>query len=77
MPGVKVTPVGSDPMSDSVGVGVPVAVTVKLPADNTVNVVAFKLVILGATGVAAGVTITVPEATPVSMAALLALTEQV
>jgi hypothetical protein len=44
----NVTPLGSVPVSRSDGVGVPVAVTVKLPAVPTVNVVLFALVIAGA-----------------------------
>ena len=51
------------------------AVTVKLPGLNTVKVVAFALVIIGATSAAVGVTITVPEAGPIP-AALVAVTEQ-
>jgi hypothetical protein len=45
---LNVTPLGSAPVSLSEGVGVPVAVTVKLPAMPTVNVVLFALVIAGA-----------------------------
>ena len=44
----KVTPLGSEPDSVSVGVGVPVAVTVKLPAVPAVNVVPLALVMEGA-----------------------------
>jgi hypothetical protein len=44
----NVTPLGRAPVSVSDGVGVPVAVTVKLPAVPTVNVVLFPLVIAGA-----------------------------
>ena len=47
--GVKVTPVGGVPDIDNVGVGVPVAVTVRLPKDATENVAVLALVILGAT----------------------------
>ena len=43
--GVKVTPVGSGPVSLSVGAGVPVAVTVNDPAALTANVVLVALVI--------------------------------
>jgi hypothetical protein len=43
----NVTPPGSAPVSVKVGVGVPVAVTVKLPAVPTVNVVLLALVIAG------------------------------
>jgi hypothetical protein len=45
----NVTPLGSAPVSVSVGVGDPVVVTVKLPAVPTVNVVLLALVIAGAT----------------------------
>jgi hypothetical protein len=45
----NVTPLGSAPVSVSVGVGAPVVVTVKLPAAPTVKVVVFALVIAGAT----------------------------
>ena len=41
-------PLGSEPDSVSVGVGVPVAVTVKLPAVPAVNVVPLALVMEGA-----------------------------
>src|SRR5439155_20112397 len=44
----NVTPPGSAPVSVSDGIGVPVAVTVKLPAVPTVNVVLLALVIAGA-----------------------------
>jgi hypothetical protein len=44
----KVTPPGSAPVSVSVGAGVPVVVTAKLPAVPTVNVAMFALVIAGA-----------------------------
>jgi hypothetical protein len=44
----NVTPFGSVPVSLSDGVGVPVVVTVKLPAVPTVKVVLFALVIAGA-----------------------------
>jgi hypothetical protein len=44
----NVTPLGSAPVSVSVGVGDPVVVTVKLPAVPTVNVVLLALVIAGA-----------------------------
>jgi len=46
---LNVTPLGSAPTSLSAGVGLPVAVTVKLPAVPTVNVVLFPLVNTGAT----------------------------
>jgi len=46
-PGAKVTPEGSVPDSDTVGVGEPVAVTVKLPLVPTVKVVASALVNAG------------------------------
>jgi len=45
---LNVTPLGSVPASVSVGVGEPVAVTAKLPAVPTVNVVLAALVIPGA-----------------------------
>jgi hypothetical protein len=45
---LKFTPPGSDPDSLSVGVGKPVAVTVKVPAVPCVNVVLALLVIAGA-----------------------------
>ena len=44
----KVTPLGRAPVSLNDGVGVPVVVTVKLPAVPAVNVVALALVIAGA-----------------------------
>ena len=45
---VKVTPLGRAPLSDSVGVGKPVVVTVNVPNAPVVNVVAAALVIAGA-----------------------------
>jgi len=45
---VNVTPVGSEPVSLSVGVGLPVAVTVNVPAVPTVKVALFVLVIAAA-----------------------------
>ena len=45
---VNVTALGSDPDSLRAGVGEPVVVTVKLPAEPTVKVVLFALVIAGA-----------------------------
>jgi hypothetical protein len=45
---LNVTPLGSAPASANVGTGDPVAVTVKLPAVPTVNVVPLALVIPGA-----------------------------
>ena len=45
---VKVSPLGRDPVSARVGVGVPVVVTVNDPAVPTVNVVLLALVITGA-----------------------------
>jgi hypothetical protein len=45
--GLKVTPLGSAPVSFSVGAGNPVAVTVKLADCPTVNVVDEPLVIVG------------------------------
>jgi hypothetical protein len=44
----NVTPLGSVPVSVSVGVGDPVVVAVKLPAVPTANVVLFALMIAGA-----------------------------
>jgi hypothetical protein len=44
---LKVTPVGKVPVSLRVGAGVPVAVTVKVPAVPTVNVVLAPLVMAG------------------------------
>ena len=44
----KVTRLGSVPVSDKVGVGEPVVVTVKVPAVPTVNVVPAALAIAGA-----------------------------
>ena len=71
-----VTPVGSEPPAKAnVGVGTPVATTVKLLELRTVNVVLAALVKFGATGVAVGFTVTVPEAGPVPVA-LVAVTEQ-
>jgi len=46
--GVNVTPAGNAPVSLKVGLGVPVAVTVKVPGVPTVNVVLLALVITGA-----------------------------
>src|SRR5262245_26446987 len=40
----KVTPAGSEPLTAMVGVGVPTALTVKLPGDPTVKVVVLALV---------------------------------
>jgi hypothetical protein len=45
---LKVTPEGNAPVSLNVGAGKPPAVTVNVPADPTVNVVLFALVIVGA-----------------------------
>ena len=45
---VKVTPLGSAPVSVSDGAGVPVVVTVKLPAAPTVKVILLALVMAGA-----------------------------
>ena len=75
LPGVKLTPVGGAPAIDSVGAGVPVAVTLKVPADNTVKVVALTLLNCGGTGTPVGVTLTMPEGMLVSIAALVACTE--
>jgi hypothetical protein len=46
--GVKVTPAGGFPLRVKLGVGTPLAVTVKVPAVPTGNVVLFVLVITGA-----------------------------
>ena len=46
--GVNVTPVGSVPVCDTVGVGKPVVVTVNVPGVPTVKVVLAALVIAGA-----------------------------
>src|SRR5271169_1854931 len=46
---VKVTPLGKAPDSDNVGAGVPVAVTVNVPATPTWNVALLALVMAGAT----------------------------
>jgi hypothetical protein len=51
VPVLNVTPEGRAPLSLSVGVGKPVAVTVKAPAVPTVNVVRLALVMVGAVGV--------------------------
>jgi hypothetical protein len=47
-PPENVTPVGSVPASEIVGVGKPVAVTVNVPAAPVVNVVLLALVMAGA-----------------------------
>src|SRR5206468_9998818 len=47
--GSKVRPLGTVPVTDSVGVGVPVAVTVKESARPTLKVAALALVMAGAT----------------------------
>ena len=54
---MNVTPEGNAPDSDSVGVGVPVAVTLNVPATPTVNEALGALVITGAT--VAGTTVNV------------------
>ena len=81
VPAVKVTPIGNVPVTERVGAGVPVAVTVKVLADKTLNVVALALVICGATAAALGVTMTVPDAplvpVPLVPGPLVAVTEQV
>jgi len=57
---LNVTPAGSEPVSLSVGAGVPVAVTVNVPAAPTVKVVLVRLVIAGATPtIGAGFTVSV------------------
>ena len=45
---LNVTPAGRDPDSLRAGVGEPVAMTVKVPAEPTVTVVLFALVMAGA-----------------------------
>ena len=47
---VNVTPLGRAPLSLRLGVGEPVAVTVKLPAVPTVKAVLLALVMAGASG---------------------------
>ena len=74
LPALKLTPNGRPPASDSVGDGVPVRVTVKLPALPTVKVVPAALVICGATPGSCGVTLAEAEAAPVP-AGLVAVTE--
>ena len=51
---LKVTPDGNVPVRANVGVGLPVAVTVKVPAVPTVKTVLSALVIVGATLCAVG-----------------------
>ena len=76
-PAINVTPLGSTPLVSAMpGIGVPLAVTEKLPAANTVNEVALALVKAGGTGVAVGVTITEADTLLVKPAALVAVTEQ-
>lgn len=48
VPALKVTPLGSAPLSLNAGAGTPLAVTVKVPAIPTVKVVLLALVIAGA-----------------------------
>ena len=48
VPGTKVTPVGRVPVTERVGAGKPVFVTVNVPAAPTVKVVLFALVMAGA-----------------------------
>ena len=55
----RVTPPGSEPVSVMAGVGLPVEVTVKVPADPAVKVVLAPLVMAGATG--AGLTVSVKD----------------
>src|SRR5262245_55471551 len=50
---LKVTPVGSCPVSEKDGVGVPMAVTVNASADPTLKVVLLPLVIAGGSAAAA------------------------
>ena len=56
---VKVTPAGSEPVSVIVAVGLPVEVTVKVPALPWVKVVLAPLVMVGAAG--AGLTVSVND----------------
>jgi hypothetical protein len=46
---LNVTPLGSAPISVSIGVGEPIVVTVNDPTTPTVNVVVFAVVMVGAT----------------------------
>ena len=72
---LNVTPEGSAPDSDKVGAGIPVAVTVNEPAEPTVKVVLFTLVIAGGTDevftvrLKFWVTLTVPEPAKAAMPA--------
>jgi hypothetical protein len=59
----NVTPLGSAPVSVKDGVGAPVAITVKLPAVPTVNVVLAALVIAGGVCPVFAVTATSPRIT--------------
>ena len=45
---LNVTPLGNGPVSENEGAGKPVAVTVKVPAEATVKVVLFTLVMAAA-----------------------------
>jgi len=63
---LNVTPAGSAPVSLNVGAGVPVAVTVNVPAVPTVKVVLVELVIAGATVGGGGVSVSVDWYMPVS-----------
>src|SRR5205823_5546445 len=57
---IKVMPPGSAPVSANDGVGLPVAVTVKVPAVPTTSVILFALVIAG--GVEGGLTVSPAQA---------------
>src|SRR5437016_1771781 len=57
---MKVTPLGRAPVSVKDGVGLPVAVTVKVPAVPTTSVILFALVIAG--GVEGGLTVSPAQA---------------
>ncbi len=63
----NVTPPGSAPVSLNVGAGVPVAVTVNVPAVPTVKVVLVELVIDGATAGGGGISVSVAWYMPVSV----------
>lgn len=56
---MKVTPNGRTPAADRVGVGLPVAVTVKLPVVPSVKVAVLALVITGAVPVGPAAAFTV------------------
>lgn len=74
-PAIKVTPAGSVPTNDSVGAGPPVAVTLKLKATLTVPEAEFPEVMTGM-ALKTGITMTLADAALVSIALLVAVTEQ-